>query len=150
MRRFTHLLVCLTLVFLALPGEARERRGDAMAAAEAAKESFANHNTPGETDVGPTGPQVTTRKLHARVVESGREDGSVAVEGERWIDGSDKPWNARLDLSASEIVAKHRAAFDGRKELGPTDLVPGHELVLVVEIPSMAIRKVKVVGSGST
>lgn len=150
MRRLAPALACLALLFFTTSSDARNKRGDAMAAAEAAKEDFAGRNNPAENAAGTTaGSRVTTRKLHARVVEPGGADGSVAVEGERWIDGSDKPWNAVLDLSESEIVAKNRSAFDGRKQLGPGDLAPGHELVLMVEIPSMAIRKVKVVGSGS-
>ena len=136
------LLAVLTLTFDA---EARSKREAAMAAANAAKEDFASGNEPTlQVGAGNSEAGVTTRRLRARVIEPGSPEGAVLVEGDRWLDGTVTPWSARLDLANSEIIAKRRADFDGRKQLGPTDLVPGQELLVVVEVPSMAIRKVKV------
>lgn len=138
--------ILATLAFLPATGlEAGSRRDAAVNSANAAKEEFAARSDSGQsTVVVGQSSQVTTRKLRATVTEPGGDDGMVAVEGDRWIDGSDKHWNARLDLSESEIVAKRRGDFDGRRQLVPADLAPGHELMLTVEIPSMEILKAKV------
>ncbi len=142
-------LPCILATLALLPAtglEAGSRRDAAIDAANAVKEEFAARSDSGQSTVGVgQSSQVMTRKLRATVTEPGGDDGMVAVEGERWIDGSDKSWNARLDLSESAIVAKRKADFDGRRQLVPVDLAPGHELLLTVAVPSMEILKAKVV-----
>ena len=137
-------IAAVVLLIQASEADARNRREAAMAAANAAKEDFASSNSSQRVGASSSEAGVSTRRLRARVIEPGTPEGAVTVEGDRWIDGTDTPWSARLDLANSEIIARRRADFDGRKQLGPTDLVPGHELLVVVELPSMAIRKVKV------
>ncbi len=132
-------LMLLTILLLAAVPAAAQRRGDAVAAANAAKEAFSEANRAGaRAGAEQASPGISNRTVKV-VVTAILEDGSVEVVGEAEpLRATIRPW------IAVELVAQDRKQFGGRKKIGWGELGVGHRLKLTFRATSAELLKAKV------